>query len=111
VPDPAETAVAAVELTDTEVVLAAVLALVICAVVFIGMLAVSDWRARRPAADPLAEVVAIGQECDPDPVGTRLEGLRIARLLIEMDREIEQATAAYRGGVDITAGAPKEWTP
>lgn len=78
----------------------------VCAVVVLATLA---WSSRHDPAcsDPLAEVVAIGQENDPHPEATLQEAIQVARLLIEISREIDR----YRDGVDITAGAPKEWTP
>lgn len=92
------------ELTDTQVVLTSILALVVCAVVFAGMLAVSDWRARRRPADPLAEVVAIGQEhAPPDDTAA------VARTVLALEEVAELRRLARADGelaAFVTPGTP-----
>lgn len=105
VPDPAEAAVAAVELTDTEVVLGAVLALVVCAVVFVGMLAVSDWRARR-RPDSIASVAGAGLAERPELAD---DGEAVARTLLALEEVAELRRLARADGelaAFVTPGTP-----
>ncbi len=95
------------ELTDTEVVLACISALAVCAVVFIGMLAVSDWRAKRYWPDTIADVAEAGLAQRPELAE---DGEAVARTVLALEEVAELRRLARADGEEaafVTPGTPR----
>src|SRR5690348_3508587 len=94
------------ELTETEIVLTAILALVVCAVVLVGMLAVSDWRARRRPGS-IASVAEAGLAERPELAD---DGEAVARTLLALEEVAELRRLARADGGEaafVTPGTPR----
>lgn len=114
------------ELTDAQLVLVLVIVpLVCCTAVVVGMLAVSDWRARRRPSTPEAAyadtgMVLRGEQLDVEALralaaadGAAAGAVRVpGRTRPEL--QVEIFVQRFQIAVDsnnVMKGAPKEWTP